>query len=289
VLESAPDAIVNTGITNGGGETNTANNRDDDAVAIVSSADVAIVKTVVPTTTPPGVNVTYTLVVTNNGPSTAKAVQVSDPLPAGMAFVSVNPAACGLAGKTVTCALGDLVKGQSVSITVVAGIPPGLANKTKTNTATVSSSTPDPNLANNQDDATVTITAAPPSKLFTSKSARPGTVEAGSTVVFKVVLKVPSKIDAKQVDVCDTLPPQMAFVSAPGATFSKGRACWHLTVGKAGSTRRFTITVTVDKDTKASLIKNIVVATASNAGKVTARAPVNVTPASQGGVAGVTG
>jgi uncharacterized repeat protein (TIGR01451 family) len=288
VLETAPDAIVNTGITGGGGETNMANNRDDDAVAITSSADVAIVKTAVPTITPPGVNVTYTLVVTNNGPSTARAVQVSDPLPAGMTFVSVNPGGCH-GGTTITCALPDLVKGQSVSITVVAGIPPALAKTTKTNTATVSSSTPDPNLANNQDDATVKITAPPLSKLFVRKSARPATVEAGNNVVFTIVLKVPSKIDAKQVDVCDTLPPQMAFVSATGATFSKGRACWHLAVAKAGSTRRFTITATVDKDTPAGVIKNIAVATANNAGKVTARAPVNVTPASQGGVAGVTG
>ena len=38
------------------------------------------------------------MVVTNNGPSTAKDVKVADPLPAGMTFVSVAPAACGLDG-----------------------------------------------------------------------------------------------------------------------------------------------------------------------------------------------
>ena len=31
VLESAPDSLINTGVTGGGGETNTANNRDDDS------------------------------------------------------------------------------------------------------------------------------------------------------------------------------------------------------------------------------------------------------------------
>ena len=79
VLESAPDALVNTGVTGGGGETNLTNNSDDDAVAIGSSADVAIVKSVVPATTAPGTNVTYTLLVTNNGPSTAKDVKVWTP------------------------------------------------------------------------------------------------------------------------------------------------------------------------------------------------------------------
>jgi uncharacterized repeat protein (TIGR01451 family) len=292
VLESAPDTVVNTGITAGGGENNTANNRDDDLVPITSVADVAIVKTVVPTTTPPGVNVTYTLVVTNNGPSTAKAVQVSDPLPAGMTFVSVTPATCALAGTTVSCALGDLAKGQSATITLVSGIPPALASTTRRNEATASSSTPDSNLANNKDDATVTITAAPPSKLAISKSASPKTVVAGNAVTFTIVLRVPSQVDAKDVDVCDTLPSRMTFKSAPGSTFSKGRACWHLDLVKAGATKRFRITATVDADTPAGVIRNVVVATAGNAGRVTARAPVTVEPAPPApdfGVAGVTG
>ncbi len=158
VLESAPDTIVNTGITGGGGETNTSNNRDNDTVAITSSADVGITKSVTPSTTAPGTNVTYTLVVTNNGPSTAKDVKVSDPLPAGMTFVSVTPAACGLAGTVVTCSLGDLAKGGSVTITLVSGVPPALANKTRTNEATVTSSTPDTNPGNNTARATVKVT-----------------------------------------------------------------------------------------------------------------------------------
>ena len=280
VLESAPDTIVNTGVTGGGGETNTSNNRDDDTVTVTSIADVAIVKSVTPTTTPPGKNVTYTMVVTNNGPSTAKAVQVSDPLPPGITFVSVTPAACGLAGTTVKCALGDLAKGQSVTITLVAGIPLSLANKTKTNTATVSSPTPDSNLSNNHDDATVKITGAPPSKITLVKSAKPSAVAlTGSnspTVVFTIVLKVPSKIDAKEVDVCDTLPASMVFVSAPDATFSNGRACWHLALVKAGSTTEFTITAKVDKDFAGGSLKNIVVGKAGNAPKVFANATVDV-------------
>jgi uncharacterized repeat protein (TIGR01451 family) len=282
VLESAPETVVNTGVTGGGGETNTSNNRDDDTVTVVSSADVAIVKTVVPETTPPGVKVTYTLLVTNNGPSTAKDVRVADPLPAGMTFVSVTPGACGLDGITVRCALGDLAKGQSVTIAVVAGIPLSLANKTRTNTATVSSPTPDPNPANNEDDATVRITAAPPSKLSVSKTAAPKTVAPGASVTFTITLKVPSKMDAKQVDVCDTLPATLVFESAPGAAFSQGRACWHLALAKAGSTTTFRISAKVDNDAKAGVVTNVVVATAGNAGKVTARAPVTVAPATSG-------
>jgi uncharacterized repeat protein (TIGR01451 family) len=282
VLESAPDTVVNTGVTNGGGETNTSNNSDTDTVPVVSNADVAIVKSVTPTTTPPGKNVTYTLLVTNNGPSTAKDVKVADPLPAGMTFVSANPAACGLAGTTVTCALGDLAKGQSVTITVVSGIPLSLANKTKTNEATVSSTTPDSDLTNNKDSATVKITAAPPSKIRVSKSASPTGVsltgDNSPTVIFTIVLKVPSSIDAKQVDACDTLPAHMVFATPTikGATISNGRVCWHLDVAKAHSTHTFKFPAKVDSNFLGGSFENVSVATAGNAPKVSAHAPVNV-------------
>ena len=281
VLESAPDVIVNTGATGGGGETNTSNNTDTDTVPVSSNADVAIVKSATPTKTPPGKNVTYTLLVTNNGPSTAKDVKVADQLPAGMTFVSVTPAACGLEGAVVRCSLGDLAKGQSVTITVVSGIPPALANKTKRNEATVASTTPDSDLTNNKDDATVTITGAP-SKLHVRKSARPKGVELNGsnspTVTFTIVLKVPSPVDAKQVDVCDTLPEHMVFASQSikGATISNGRVCWHLDVAKAGSTHQFRFTAKVDSDFQGATLKNVVVARAGNAPKVSANASVDV-------------
>jgi uncharacterized repeat protein (TIGR01451 family) len=290
VLESAPDTIVNTGVTGGGGETNTSNNTSTDTVTVTSSADVAIVKSVTPTSTPPGKNVTYTLVVSNNGPSTAKDVKVADPLPAGMTFVSVTPASCGLDGTIVRCSLGDLAKGQSVNITVVSGIPLSLAKQTKTNEATVSSTTPDTDLTNNKDNATVKITGAPPSKLHVSKFANPKAVELtgdnSPKVTFRVVLKVPSNIDAKQVDVCDTLPPQMVFVKVlDGGTFSNGRTCWHLDIAKPGSTHTFRIIARVDKGFPGASLMNVVVAKAGNAPKVSANAPVS-TPHTKGELSG---
>ncbi len=107
-----------------------------------------------------------------------------------------------------------------MTITLVSGIPLSLASKTKTNEATVTSTTPDSNLSNNKDSATVTITAAPPSKLQVRKSADPvGVVLNGSNspdVVFTIVLKVASSVDAKQVDVCDTLPAQHDVRLGPG-------------------------------------------------------------------------
>ncbi len=198
----------------------------------------------------------------------------------------MTPAACGLAGTTVTCALGDLAKGQSVSIAVVAAIPAAAAKGTKTNVATVTSPTPDPNLANNRDSATVTITAPPPSRLQVRKTASPTSVAPGGTVVFSLTLTVPSDIDAKGVDLCDTLPAELVFVAAPGATFSQGRACWHLAVAKAHSATIFTITARVDTDAAPGSITNVAMGRADNAPASSGRAPVKVIAGH--GVKGVT-
>ena len=75
---------------------------------------------------------TYDLVVRNTGDGVARRVVVSDPLPAGLDFVSGSGPAgvtVSAAGRTVTAELGDLAAGQSVTVKVNAKVnqsaPPG--------------------------------------------------------------------------------------------------------------------------------------------------------------------
>ncbi len=65
-------------------------------------------------------NITYTAVVTNNGPSTATGATVTDTLPSGLTFVSVTGTGCGHVGSVVTCNLGTLGSGASSTVTIVA-------------------------------------------------------------------------------------------------------------------------------------------------------------------------
>jgi uncharacterized repeat protein (TIGR01451 family) len=57
------------------------------------AADIALTKTVSNPTPNFGANVTFTVTATNNGPSNATDVQVTDLLPAGLTFVSAMPSA----------------------------------------------------------------------------------------------------------------------------------------------------------------------------------------------------
>jgi len=101
-------------------------------------------------------NAVYTASVVNQGGATAATVTFSDTLPANETFVSVTTTVgtCGNAGNAVTCNLGTMPSGATATIAITATIN---VSGGVSNTATVSSPTPDSNSANNS--ATSTITA----------------------------------------------------------------------------------------------------------------------------------
>jgi uncharacterized repeat protein (TIGR01451 family) len=68
-----------------------------------------------------GTALTYTLFVTNTGPSEATSVTLTNLLPANFALVSVNTpiGACAVAGRVVSCDLGTVGPGTVVNVTIV--------------------------------------------------------------------------------------------------------------------------------------------------------------------------
>jgi uncharacterized repeat protein (TIGR01451 family) len=70
-----------------------------------------------PTTAVSGGTATYTLMVTNSGPLAATNVRVTDTLPAGATFDSASTG-CTFSAGVVTCLIGDLGVGGSVTLTI---------------------------------------------------------------------------------------------------------------------------------------------------------------------------
>jgi uncharacterized repeat protein (TIGR01451 family) len=121
--------------------------------------DLVIVKNAT-SPTPLNGTVTYTMTVTNKGPETATNVQLADPAPAGITYLSANPSqgTCSVGPALITCSLGTIASGQTVTITVT-----GRATQvgSHTNTATVTGSGGrETNPADNVDSA-VTVVPAP--------------------------------------------------------------------------------------------------------------------------------
>jgi uncharacterized repeat protein (TIGR01451 family) len=107
----------------------------------------------------------YTIVVENLGPATAEDVVLEDPLPADLDFVAVVTSAgtCGFAAGVVTCELGDIAVEETVTVTITVSIPvdyPLVEDQVSfqlDNVATTSTSTPESDLTNNEDDAVTTV------------------------------------------------------------------------------------------------------------------------------------
>lgn len=124
-----------------------------------ADADVQITKTAAPSDPAPGDNVVYTLTVTNNGPGDANNVAVSDTLPAGLTYVSDD---CGgmFVDPNFTWTVGTLANGANAVCNVTVSVDAD-AQGDLVNAATVTADNSDPNTANNDDTATISVAGGP--------------------------------------------------------------------------------------------------------------------------------
>jgi uncharacterized repeat protein (TIGR01451 family) len=147
---SGPSPFTNTAtVSSAATDPVPANNSSGAQTTVTSQADLSIVKTG-PASVARGANVTYTIVVTNAGPAAAGSVQVADPTPAGLTFIS-NTGDCTTA---FPCSLGTVPSGESRTITAMFSVPTDQdVNTPIENTASVSSAVADPDPANDSDTA----------------------------------------------------------------------------------------------------------------------------------------
>jgi uncharacterized repeat protein (TIGR01451 family) len=125
-----------------------------------ANADLALTKADSPDPVAVGGRLTYTIAVSNTGPSRAQAVTVADSLPPSTTLVGATITQGSCSGTTtITCTVPSLERGAAATITIA--VTP-TAGGPLSNTASVSASTPDPNGANNTATTTTTVTGAPP-------------------------------------------------------------------------------------------------------------------------------
>ncbi|HVQ36172.1 MAG TPA: PQQ-dependent sugar dehydrogenase, partial [Pyrinomonadaceae bacterium] len=127
-------------------------------VVSANSADLSIIKTASPNPGQVGVNISYRVTVTNNGPAAATNVNVTDTLPAGVVFVSstTTVGACN-GGGPVNCSVESLAVGASAIITIVA--TPSAQGQV-VNTASINANETDFDLTNNTANVSTLIQPA---------------------------------------------------------------------------------------------------------------------------------
>ena len=242
VLVTAPagGSLTNTAnVTSPTSDPNSTNNVTPPVITSVAPvADVGIGK-VAPAAVPASSNLTYTISVTNFGPSIATSVVVTDTLPASVTFVSASGNGVNNSG-VVNWSLGDLASGQVSNLTVLVTAPAG---GSLTNTANVTSPTSDPNSTNNVTPPVIT-SVAPVADVGIGKVA-PAAVPASSNLTYTISVTNFGPSIATSVVVTDSLPASVTFVSANGnGTNNSGVVNWSLGDLASGQVSNLTVVVT---------------------------------------------
>jgi len=157
-------------------------------VIVNPSADLSVTKSDSPDPVSLNSNITYTITVTNNGPSAATGVTVTDNVPANVTFVSATGngvVTCTQVGGVITCIVGTLASGASASATVIVR---ATALGTVTNTASVNSSVTDLVAGNNSSTATTAVTVPPATDFSLTLVPVIREVRAGGTATYTVTL-----------------------------------------------------------------------------------------------------
>ncbi|MCH5377599.1 MAG: DUF11 domain-containing protein, partial [Planctomycetes bacterium] len=215
---------------------NNAPNEDDQASVTVTpqSADLALTKTVNNANPNVGDNVTFTVTLSNFGPSAATGVTVRDSLQNGLSYVSAKPSRGTFDSITRIWNVGQIAAGATATLQITARVD---SAGTTINTAEVASSdqvdpdsTPNNNNAAEDDQASASVSPQR-ADLSVTKTVDKAAPTIGEEVQFTVTVANGGPDSATGVSVRDQLPDGMSFVGASATQGSYNRNSGLWTVG----------------------------------------------------------
>jgi uncharacterized repeat protein (TIGR01451 family) len=196
-----------------------------DPVTVITRSDLSITKAA-PSTVIAGTQMTYTINATNNGPSSASNMMITDVLPTGTVFISASaPGSTTLTTPAVSSNgtvkatwSGLTLPGVTRSLTIVVRVCSEVACDTNlVNTATTTSDTTDPDTTNNS--ATATTKVQVQWDLSIAKNG-PATVAPDGNATYTLTVSNSGPSVATNVVVTDILPKGFTVVGSPTATIA---------------------------------------------------------------------
>ncbi|MEC7265744.1 MAG: DUF11 domain-containing protein, partial [Bacteroidota bacterium] len=221
----------------------------DITVAPEEVIDLSLTKTI--DKSPPLVsdNVRFTITVTNDGPSDATSVEVTDLLPSGYTYVSDNSGG-NYDELTGIWTVGTVANGASQSLSILANVN---ASGNYVNVAEITGhdqtdvdSTPNNNVPGEDDQDEVVVVPNPIVDISVTKTVDEFIPEVGSEIVFTVTVNNAGPSDATNIVVTDVLATGYQFVSANASngTYNPTNGSW--TVGGLANGASETLDITVE-------------------------------------------
>lgn len=214
---------------------NLTNNEDNETIDVEKSADVSVVKLVNNTSPNYRELISWTLIISNNGPDKATDVYVEDALPEGLILVSYT-ATKGIYDNGLW-AMCCLEKGEEQRLEIITRV-----NKTGkiTNLAVIHADEHDSNMTNNQDNESVDVPlSADVEVLIGVNNTEP---LFGEEVKWTVVVKNNGPDDASIVVLNEILPEGLVFVDCnpTKGTYSNGQ--WNIGSLNVGEEQHMNLT-----------------------------------------------
>ena len=203
---------------------NTGNNSAS-ATDTPQQANLGLAKTVSNPTPNVGDTVKFTVVLTNTGPNTATNAQVTDKLPAGLSFVSATPSQGTYNSTSGLWTVGTVTTSTPQTLVITATV---VSPAAQTNSATITHSDQfDPNNSNTTASATETPQQA---DLVLAKSVDNPTPNVGDTITYTITLADNGPNTATNVQVTDSLPSSLLFVTAfpSQGTYNAATGVWNV-------------------------------------------------------------
>ena len=204
-------------------EPSTANNVSTVTTQVAPASDLAVTLVGSAAAADTVDDFTYTVTVTDNGPSDATGVVLTDTLPAGLTIlsasstVSATPVESGSAqtGIVISLPVGALANGASATMTIVAA-PPAAPGVELVDTASASGDQADPVPANN--DAELDTPVQGIADLGISSAVPAGPIYVGQNLIFTLTLTNEGPNDEPDAVVTCPVPPALQFVPPAGSS-----------------------------------------------------------------------
>ena len=267
VTAAAGSTVTNTASFTSADQPDTNAANDSASVDIqVGFVDLAITKTVDTPAPLEGDNIVYTLIATNNGPSDATGVTITDNLPVGVTYVSDDGSGAYSGG---IWTIGNLNNGSSATLNITASVDGGTAGQTIANIASVSTvNEPDSDSSNDTDSASISVNGADISITKTVDNPVPGELDI---INYTLTVTNNGPNDATGIVVHDLLPgdrdagidgvtyDNYHLASQGSYSITGGGRTYDWTVGDIafGDSATLTIRVEVENNTAGLTVTNV--------------------------------